>query len=72
MAARVPVIAADAGGPGELISHDVDGVLYPIGDQSALAEAMRRLAADPQGRQRLIANSYGDSFVKRGAPDARG
>jgi len=56
MAARVPVIAADAGGPGELIRHDIDGVLYAIGDQSALAEAMGGLAADPERRQRLIDN----------------
>jgi glycosyltransferase involved in cell wall biosynthesis len=54
MAARVPVIAADAGGPAELIRHGVNGVLYPMGDQAALADAMRRLAGDPARRVRLI------------------
>jgi glycosyltransferase involved in cell wall biosynthesis len=54
MAAGVPVVAADAGGPAELVNHDVNGVLYPMGDQSALAGAMRRLADDPTHRRRLI------------------
>jgi len=54
MVAGVPVIAAAAGGPAELISHDVNGMLFPMGDQTALAAAMRQLAADPQHRQRLI------------------
>jgi glycosyltransferase involved in cell wall biosynthesis len=54
MAAGVPVIAIDAGGPAELISHDVNGMLYAIGDGSALASAMRELAANPQRRARLV------------------
>ena len=53
MAAGVPVIAADAGGPSELITHDRNGVLYPMGDQSALATAMRELGSDPERRKRL-------------------
>lgn len=48
MAARVPVVAADAGGPAEIISHDVNGLLYPMGDRAALAGAMRDLTSDPQ------------------------
>ena len=54
MAARVPVVAADAGGPAELIMHNRNGLLYPMGDQTALADAMRGLADDPQQRDRLI------------------
>ncbi len=53
MAAGVPVIAAAGGGPAEIISHDVNGVLYEAGDQAALAEAMLQLAADPGRRLRL-------------------
>jgi glycosyltransferase involved in cell wall biosynthesis len=53
MSARVPVIAPNAGGPAELITHGVDGVLYPMGDQAALAAAMRALADDPDRRVRI-------------------
>jgi glycosyltransferase involved in cell wall biosynthesis len=52
MAAGVPVIAAAAGGPAEIIRHDQTGVLYPPGDAAGLAEAMIRLV-DPELRARL-------------------
>ena len=54
MAARVPVVAAAAGGPAEIISHDYNGVLYPVGDRAALAAAMRQLATDADRRARLV------------------
>jgi glycosyltransferase involved in cell wall biosynthesis len=53
MAAGLPVVAAAAGGPGELISDGVDGILVPPGDVDALAAALRRLAADANLRARL-------------------
>jgi glycosyltransferase involved in cell wall biosynthesis len=53
MAAGLPVVAPDAGGPAEIIRHDVDGLLVPPGDTVALADALRRLAADPTTRRRL-------------------
>jgi glycosyltransferase involved in cell wall biosynthesis len=68
MAARVPVVAADAGGPSELICHDVNGVLYPMGDQAALADAIRRLADDPGRRRRLTEG--GRASVGAHHPDA--
>src|SRR6185436_14775046 len=43
MAAGVPVIAPDAGGPAEVITDGVDGVLVPAGDTAALATALARL-----------------------------
>jgi glycosyltransferase involved in cell wall biosynthesis len=46
MAAGLPVIAADAGGPAEFITNRVDGLLYPPGDAAALAERLRMLARD--------------------------
>lgn len=54
MAARVPVLAPAAGGPAEIVRDGVNGVLYPIGDQTALADAMRELAADEQRRASLV------------------
>jgi glycosyltransferase involved in cell wall biosynthesis len=53
LAAGVPVVAADAGGPAELITDGVDGVLTPTGDVTALASALRTLVDDPELRRRL-------------------
>ena len=53
MAAGRPVVAADAGGPAEVITDGVDGVLYRGGDIDGLSRALQRLAADPSLRSRL-------------------
>ncbi|MGI8900672.1 MAG: glycosyltransferase family 4 protein [Nocardioides sp.] len=47
LAVGLPVVAADAGGPAEVITDGVDGLLYPPGDADALARALRRLASEP-------------------------
>jgi len=54
MGAGVPVLAANAGGPAELVHDGVNGMLYPMGDRPALASALRILAADPERRRRLV------------------
>ncbi|MGZ4415529.1 MAG: glycosyltransferase family 4 protein [Gaiellaceae bacterium] len=46
MVAGVPVVAANAGGPAELITSGVDGILTAPGDVSELAVALRTLADD--------------------------
>lgn len=53
MAAGLPVVVPDAGGPGELVMDDVDGLLYPMGDVEALASRLRHLASDGALRARL-------------------
>lgn len=53
MAAARPVIAAAAGGPTEMITNGVDGVLVPPGDTDALSAAMSTLAEDEDLRERL-------------------
>lgn len=53
MAAGLPVVAADAGGPREIITHDQDGLLVAPGDADAYASALRRVADDPVLRARL-------------------
>ncbi len=53
MACGTPVIATRCGGPGEIITHDVDGVLVAPGRLSSLTDAMRGLLSDPQRRSRL-------------------
>jgi glycosyltransferase involved in cell wall biosynthesis len=48
MACARPVIAADAGGTGELLGRDGSaGVLVPPADAEALADAVRDLLAEP-------------------------
>jgi glycosyltransferase involved in cell wall biosynthesis len=59
MAAGVPVIAARAGGPAEILRHDQTGVLYDCADLSELATAMRRML-DPALRTRLSTAARGD------------
>jgi glycosyltransferase involved in cell wall biosynthesis len=53
MAAGLPVVAANAGGPAEVVTDEVNGLLYPTGDERALANALRRLAGDPALRDQL-------------------
>jgi glycosyltransferase involved in cell wall biosynthesis len=53
MAEGLPVVAAAAGGPTEIVTDGVDGLLTPPGDVDALAGSLQRLAADEQLRSRL-------------------
>ena len=53
MAAGIPVIATDAGGPAELITSGRDGILTQPGDAHELAEALRQLESDPALREAL-------------------
>lgn len=54
MAAGVPVIAAGAGGPAEILEHAVTGLLYEPANVDRLAEAMQRMR-DSSLRERLSA-----------------
>jgi glycosyltransferase involved in cell wall biosynthesis len=53
MAARRPVIAADAGGPSEVVHDGVDGLLVRPADVAGYAAAIARLADDGELRARL-------------------
>jgi glycosyltransferase involved in cell wall biosynthesis len=67
MAAGIPVVAANAGGPAEVVTDGVDGVLYPPGDVDALAHILRCLAADPALRVRI--GGAGLETSRRYAPE---
>ena len=54
MALGTPVLASGDGGPAETISHGVDGVLLPAGDQRAWAKAMVEVASNEELRRRLV------------------
>ena len=53
MAAGLPVVAAGAGGPAEIIVDGETGLLYPPGDVDALSNVLSRLAGDAELRSRL-------------------
>jgi glycosyltransferase involved in cell wall biosynthesis len=53
MASGLPVVASAVGGIPEVVIHDETGLLVPPGDPDALADALRRLLADPALRRRL-------------------
>ena len=53
MAAGLAVVAADAGGPAEVVDHGRTGFLTPPGDIQALGRQLRELSADPALRLRV-------------------
>jgi glycosyltransferase involved in cell wall biosynthesis len=55
MAAGCAVIAADAGGPREVVEHGIDGLLVPPGDVDALSRAVLSLASDSTLRYKMAA-----------------
>lgn len=54
MACGVPVVATDVLGTNELIEDGTNGLLVPVDNARAVAEATRRLWGDPALRRRLI------------------
>jgi len=57
MAAGLPVVAARAGGPAELITDGIDGLLFTPGQSDELATTLVGLAEDPLRRQELGQNA---------------
>ena len=53
MAAGRPVVATPVGGVPDAVTHDISGFLIPVDDPAPLADALRRLEADPLLRARL-------------------
>jgi glycosyltransferase involved in cell wall biosynthesis len=55
MAAERPVVATRIGGTDEAVAHELNGLLVPPRDPTALASAIRRLQTDPALARRLAA-----------------
>ncbi len=71
MAAGLPVISYDCQwGPGEMIDHDVDGLMVPPDNVPGLATAMAAVMADPALRNRL--GSAARQSAQRFSPEAAG
>ena len=56
--ARVPVITADAGGMGEYVHHETNGLLFEHRSAGSLAVQMQRLVDEPALAERLGARGY--------------
>ncbi|MBI4838813.1 MAG: glycosyltransferase family 4 protein [Nitrospirae bacterium] len=56
MACRLPVIATGCAGPKEIIEDGADGIIVPVNDEGALKNAVLKLAASPELRDRLAKN----------------
>ena len=57
MASGIPVIATNCGGPAEIISSPLEGVLVPPRDPCALANAIQALAGDEERRSAIVRNA---------------
>ena len=67
MACGLPVIAADAHGPAQIVAPGT-GWLVPADDQRALAEALLNAASDPQERRRRGEHAHRHSRASYGWP----
>ena len=56
-ASRTPVVASDIAGYRDVVRHDLDGMLVPVGDAVALGESLRALAFDPARRSAMAASA---------------
>jgi glycosyltransferase involved in cell wall biosynthesis len=53
MARGLPIIASNIGGPAEILTHEVNGLLIKPNDEHALASAIREMLDHPEKRQQL-------------------
>lgn len=83
MATGVPVVATHVGGADELVEHQRNGLLIPKAEPAAMADAIGRLARDPEARASMgraareraeasfslesMIRSYEDLYVDLGA-----
>lgn len=54
-ACGIPVVASAAGGIPEFVTSDVNGLLFPPGDEAGLGKALTRVLSDTALRTRLVA-----------------
>lgn len=52
---KTPVIASDVGGVTDTVEHEVNGLLFPMGDVEALRRTLQRVIDEPSLAERLCA-----------------
>ena len=70
---EIPLVAAASSGPAEMVRPDVDGVMVPVDDVSALAQGIRKVLDNPgfaddlvaAGRERNRAEFSEEAVVER-------
>ena len=55
------MIASDAGGAAEIVKHEHTGLLTPMGNATAIANAIRRMLANPDLADSLARAGYADA-----------
>lgn len=68
-ASGLPIVTTDTSGCREVVAHGENGLLVPVRDAPALAEALRTLTADPALRARM--GAAGRARVEREFSQAR-
>ena len=58
MSASTPVVASDLPACREVLEGGLCGMMFPVGDAGALAEAVRRLLADKDMRDQIIRRAF--------------
>lgn len=64
LASSLPVIGTAEGGTVDLIDHETNGLLFPPGDDTALAACLRRYLTDPAFAARMAARAEQDALAK--------
>jgi glycosyltransferase involved in cell wall biosynthesis len=68
MACGLPVIAHDIPGVGNVVSHNVDGLLTPLNDEVQLANNIRKILSDARLRQTMGGNGVEKVSLKYSWP----
>jgi glycosyltransferase involved in cell wall biosynthesis len=65
MSFSLPIIASRVGGVPELVRHGENGLLIDVADETALQDAILKLAGDPEGRASMGAagKQFADGFT---------
>jgi len=72
MLAQIPVIASNLGTLPELISHGVNGYLFPPGDEKCLASLLERTQRSPQAALSMGQQHPDLKTIKQNAEELRG